>query len=81
MLDRIIETMGLYVDHGTPNSTPCMKAPLTKELDGDPCSESFAYASIIGIMLYLAGHSRPGITYSVIQVAWFTFCTKHYHEV
>ena len=58
-----------------------MKDPLTKDLDGDPCSESFAYASIVWILLYLAGHSRPDITYSVSQVAMFTFCPKCSHEV
>ena len=42
--------------------------------------DSFAYASIVGMMLYLAGHSRPDITYSVSQVARFTFCPKRSHE-
>ena len=80
LVDSIIEAMGLDVDHSNPNSTSCMNAPLTKDLDGDPCSESFAYASIVEILLYMAGHYLPKITYSAIQVARFTFCTKRSHE-
>ena len=80
LIESIIGAMGLDLYQSTPNSTPYMKAPLTKDLDGDLCSEYFAYSSIFGIMLYLAGHSRPDITYSVSQVARFTFCPKRPHE-
>ena len=73
-IDRIVEAMGLDVDHSTTKSTPCLKAPLIKDMDGDPCSKSFAYASIVGMLLYLSGHSRPDISYSVSQVARFTCC-------
>ena len=72
--------MGLYLYHSTPKSNPCMKSPLTKGLDGDPCSESFSYASIVGVLMYLAGHSRPDITYNVRQVARLKFFPKRSHE-
>ena len=80
LIDRIIEAIGLHPDHITPKSTPGLKAPLTKDLDGDPCSESFAYSSLVGMLLYLAGHTRPYISYSVSKVARFTFCPKRSHE-
>ena len=80
LIDRIIEDMGLDMDHSNPKSTPCMKDPITKYLDGDPCSNYFSYASIFGMLLYLDGNSHPDITYSVIQVASFTFCPKLSHE-
>ena len=41
LIDRIIEDMGIDVDHRTLKSTPCMKAPLTKDLYGDPCSDYY----------------------------------------
>ena len=80
LTDRIIEAMGLDKENSTPKHTPCLKAPLHKDVDGDPCSESFAHASIVGMLLYLSGHSRPDIAYSVSQVARFTFCPKRSHE-
>ena len=77
---RIIEALGLDVDNSTPKSTPCLKAPLHKDLDGDPMHGNFSYASIVGMLLYLAGHSRPDISYSVSQVARFSFAPKRSHE-
>ena len=65
LIGHSIETLGLDVEHSTPKSTPCLKAPLTKDVDGDPCSESFAFASIVGMLLYIYGRSRPDISYSV----------------
>ena len=76
LTDRSVEAIGLHPEHSTPKSTPYLKARLTKDLNGDPCSESFAYSSIVGMLLYLAGHTRPDISYSVSQVARFTFCPK-----
>ena len=80
LIDRIIEAMGLDVDHSTPKSTPYLKAHLTKYLDGDSCSEYFSYASIVGMRLYLSGYSCPNISYSVNQVARFTFYPKRSHK-
>ena len=80
LIDRIVEAMGLDIDHSTSNSTPCLEAPLTKDVEGDPCSESFACASIVGVLLYLPGHSRRDISHSVSKVTRFTFCRRHSHE-
>ena len=57
-----------------------MKAPLVKDLCDDPCLESFAYASIVGMLLHLSGHSCPDISYSVSHVSRFIFCSKQSHE-
>ena len=80
LITRIIEALGLDTDKSTPRNTPCLKAPLSKDEDGDPASGNFSYASIVGMLLYLSGHSRPDIAYSVSQVARFTFSPKHSHE-
>ena len=80
LITRIVEAIGLDLDHTTPKDTPCLKSPLSKDEDGDPCSGNFAYASIVGMLLYLSGHTRPDIAYSVSQVARFTFAPKHSHE-
>ena len=80
LIDRIIEDMGLDVDNITPKTTQCMKSILTKDLDGDPCSEYFAFASIVEMLMYLAVHSCPGIYYSASQVARFKLCPKRSHE-
>ena len=65
MIDRIIDAMGLDVNHITSKWTQCIKAPISKDLDVDPYSESFAFASIVWMLLYLDGYYRPEISYSV----------------
>ena len=39
-----------------------------------------SYASIIGMMLYLAPNTRPDISFAVHQCAWFTHNTKVSHD-
>jgi len=51
LITRIIEALGLDRDKSTPRAMPCLKAPLTKDLDGDPCHGTFSYISIVGMLL------------------------------
>jgi hypothetical protein len=81
LIDRVIEALGLDIDKSTPRHTPCLKTPLTKDLDGDPPQDAFSYASVIGMLLYLSGHSRPDISYSVSCAARFAFCPRRSHEL
>ena len=77
---RIIEALGLDGEMSKGHKTPCLKAPLTKDLDGDLPEGNFSYSSIVGMLLYLSGRSRPDIAYSVSCVARFTFAPKRSHE-
>ena len=38
-------------------------------------------ASVVGMLLYLSGHTRPDLAYSVSQVACFMFNPKRSHEI
>lgn len=80
LIDRIIETLGL--DKGMVNgkATPAESVPLVKDEDGDPAVGDFNYASVVGMLLYLAGHSRPEIAYAVNCCARYMFCPKESHE-
>ena len=80
LTNQIIEALGLETDASTPRPTPCLKAPLVKDENGDPAGSSFSYPSVVGMLLYLSGHSRPDIAYAVSQVARFSFCPKRLHE-
>ena len=61
--------------------TPADKVPLDKDLDGDQCCEEWEYRSIVGILLYLAGSTRPDIAYAVHQCARFSHLPKASHEI
>ena len=56
-------------------------AALPQDLDGTPASGTINYASVVGMLLYLCGHSRPDIAFAVHQCARYTFEPKRSHEV
>lgn len=53
----MIEALGLQ--DATNKFTPAEGTPLVRDTDGEAFPETFNYASVIGMLLYLAGHSRP----------------------
>jgi len=79
LIDRIIDA--LSIDHLGPRTTPADVAPLGKDPEGAPADAYYNYASVIGMMSYLQGHSRPDITYAVSQCARYTHGQKKSHEI
>ena len=72
LTQRIIDALGLKHCNGT--KTPAPKAPLPRDVDGIPFAGDFNYASVVGMLMYLSGHSRPDITFAVHQ------CARHTHR-
>jgi hypothetical protein len=56
--------------------TPAAPDPLVKDDHGDPPNGAYSYASVVGMLQYLQGHSRPDITYAVSQCAHFVRSPK-----
>ena len=77
LIKRIVEALDVKIT----KETPATRAPLPKDQDGDPPNGHYNYASVIGMLLYLAGHSRPDITYAVSQCARYIHGTRRSHEV
>ena len=73
LTDRIISALGLDADYTTPKDTPAECAALPKDADSPPANPPFNYASVVGMLLYLSGHSRPDIAFAVNQCARYTF--------
>jgi hypothetical protein len=74
---KVIELVGLK--NCKPDSTPASEVPLIDSSDSPSFSEPWSYASVIGMLMYLANNTRPDITFAVHQVARFTHNPKEIH--
>jgi hypothetical protein len=79
LIDRILVAMEM--ESCNMKYTLAEKDPLCKDTDGAPCCENWDYRSIVGMLLYLAGSTRPDIAYAVHQYARFSHNPKHSHEI
>ncbi len=80
LIKRIIETLGL--DDGAKGKFTLLESkPLVKDVNGDLASGAFSYSSVLGMLLYLSGHTHPDITFAVNCCARYMFCPKHAHEL
>jgi hypothetical protein len=77
LINKIIAATGL--EGCKPNLTPASQLPLGKDEDGDSMSESWMYASVIGMLLYLSTNTRPDISFAVSQVGRFCSNPKQSH--
>ncbi len=77
LINRVIEA----TDMADCNScdTPAEHKPLGKDLSGAAFAESWNYASVVGMLLYLSSNSRPDIAFAVHQCARFTHSPKQSH--
>jgi hypothetical protein len=56
--------------------TPAEYGCLGKNEFGDPPQSTYSYMSVIGMLQYLQGHSRPDITMAVSQCSRYTHAPK-----
>ena len=80
LIDRVMEALGLDHKLSTSKWTLAEATPLTRNKDGEPPQGSFSYASVVGMLLYLSGHSRPDIAYAVNCCVHYMFNTCLSHE-
>ena len=63
LIDRCIEALGLDSETSNTTTRPSSGNPLPQDSEGEQASEEFDYASVVGMMMYLAGHT--------IKTIWF----------
>ena len=80
LIDRILEALGLDSKLATNKWTPAEATPLSKDEDGEGPQGAFSYSSVVGMLLYLSGHSRPDIAYAVNCCARYMFNPRLSHE-
>jgi hypothetical protein len=55
LIDCVIMAMGL--EGAAPKKTPTTATPLLKDANGDDCTEALNFGSVVGMFMYLCGHS------------------------
>jgi hypothetical protein len=60
--------------------SPALSTPLGTDADGPRRKETWNYASVIGMMMYLSSNAHPEIQFAVHQCARFTHCPRASHE-
>ena len=78
LIKRIIKVTGM--EDCSKIGTPAETKVLGKNENDDAAMERWSYASVVGMLLYLANNSRPDIAFAVHQCARFTHCAKRLHE-
>ena len=80
LIRKVLEATGMEDCNGLPTPTK-VEAPLGTYLNGSEAKRDWpnSYASVIGMMLYLASSTRPDISFAVHQCAQFTHNTKVSH--
>ncbi|EJK75839.1 hypothetical protein THAOC_02428 [Thalassiosira oceanica] len=82
LTERVIQALGLDPEMSNKVETPALSGvALGRDVDGEPAFENFNYASVVGMLLYLCGHSRPDIAFAVHQCARYSFAPKRSHEL
>ena len=79
LIDKIIEATGMQDANAA--SVPADAKTLGKDKDGEPFQEDWNFRSVVGMLLYLAGNSRPDIAFAVHQAARFSHDPKKSHGV
>jgi hypothetical protein len=77
LIDKVLEATKMSHCNGC--DTPATVDPLHADKDGAPFNETWRYDSIIGMLMYLAGNTRPDIAYAVHQAARFTHGARNSH--
>ena len=80
LIDHVLEALDLDTKMATGKWTPAEATPLTNDEDGEGPLGSFSYSSVVGMLLYLSGHSRPDISYAANCCASYMFNPRLSHE-
>ncbi len=68
LIDFIATALGLDSNGIKMKSSQAVQKFLVKDTNGALCMESFNYCTVVSMLLYLAGHSKPDNSYPIKYV-------------
>ena len=79
LINFVLETIGLYYGTEKKKFNPSESSPLVKDAYGPEYCGIYSYRSVVGMLLYISGHTHTGIAYAVNYFARYMFCPKNSH--
>jgi hypothetical protein len=77
LIDKTLKAAGMESAHKA--YTPASTTPVGADRDGDRFDEDWEYATVVGMIMYLAAQPRPDIAYAVQQATRYTHAPKASH--
>ena len=74
LIEKVLKTCRM--EQCNSKATLAAKMPLSTNAEGRPFKEKWKYASVVGMLIYLASNTRPDIQFIVHQYARFTHNPK-----
>jgi hypothetical protein len=65
LIERVIEALSLDDGYAKGKQTPANTKPLVKDADEKAAHGGSSYSSVVGMLLYLSGHTCPNVAYTV----------------
>ena len=78
LIERIVTNLNL--EGANHKQTPAEFGTLSADKDGERCNKPFNYSSIVGMLSYLSGHTRPELEFSVHQCGRYAHNPRAIHE-
>jgi len=78
LIDKVLQVTNMQECNA--KATPATTTPLGTDANGQRCQQTWEYASVIGMLMYLTSNSRPDIQYAVHQCARITHNPRASHE-
>ncbi len=79
LIEKVLKVTGMQDSNAV--GSPANITPLGTDLAGKHYNEEWDYASVVGMLLYLASNTHPEIQFAVHQCARFTHSPKESHAV
>ena len=80
LIDCFIKTLGLDDGMTKGKFTPADSTPLVTDTDWEASCGYFCYSTVVEMLMYLSGHTRPHIVCAVNYCAMYLFCPTHLHQ-
>ena len=77
LIEKVLSVSGMTDCNGV--DTPTGPAPLARDTDGAPFSETWEYRTIVGMLMYISANTRPDLAYAVHQAARFSHAPRDSH--